>query len=142
MSGRHQGWRSPAYPVLLGIGWVTVGLAVLLLVGGLLIGGAGPLPPSKDAAHAAGFLARIAPWPILLPLGVVLLVVARAATAGRGWPRGLAIAISLVFIGFSLLGVRWAAASGGLVLLGKVVWIAANGYVVAALASGSSANDR
>jgi hypothetical protein len=27
-------------------------------------------------------------------------------------------------------------------LLGKAVWIAANGYVVAALASGSSASDR
>jgi len=125
--------------VLLATGWTTIALAALLVVVGVVVGtgGGGAMVGPTAASLSFMALARIAPWPLLAPLAVVLLVVAGPAVAGRGWARAIAVGIAIAFAGFGLLGAGWAiGGSGGLVLLGKLVWVGANAYVVAALLGG------
>lgn len=118
------------------IGWATIGMATLLVVAGLLIGVGGPITPPGVAPQVAIAIARVAPWPVLVPLAVVLLVVARAAATHGGWARVVAMAIAAIFLLFGLLGAGWPAGGGhGLVVAGKAIWLVANGYVIAALLS-------
>lgn len=131
--------RSPARFRLAGgsvaaVGWLTVVLGAALLLAGWSVDERSGGALAGGAAQVATFLVRIAPWPLLLPFGVVLVLAGNRIRRGRrnGWPRPVAMTIAVAFGLLSLLGIG---ASGDIGLALKVAWIGVNAAIVVLLAT-------
>ncbi|HEX2884768.1 MAG TPA: hypothetical protein VHQ42_09355 [Candidatus Limnocylindria bacterium] len=130
--------RAPAQLRLAGssvawVGWLTVVLGAAFLLVGWALDERAAGDVAGGVAGVATSLVRIAPWPLLLPLGIVQVLAGNRIRDGRrdGWPRPTAMVIAAAFALLSLLGVGASSAIG---LVAKLAWIGANLAIVVLLA--------
>ena len=127
-----------------GIAMIVMGALITLfgllslLVGGILGGAAGNLDFQAPglggfAGAAAGALIVFAL--ILLAIGILDIVAGANVFGGRGWARITGIVLAALLALFSLGGLSSGDGSGTLVSL---VWLAANGFIIWALATSGS----
>lgn len=116
------------------------GLIALLggaLIGGLASGAAGDLTGEEAAifgalggAFAGLFIVFAA---ILLGIGILDIVAGAKVLSGRTWARITGLVVAVILILFALAGLG-SSDSGGVIV--SVIWIAANAFIVFALATG------
>jgi len=109
-----------------------------LLVGGILGGAAGGLDfqaPGLGSFAGAAAGALIVFAVILLAIGILNIVAGANVFGGRGWARITGIVLAVILALFSLGGLGSGDGSGTLFSL---VWLAANGFIIWALATSGS----
>lgn len=115
------------------VGWLTVVLGAAFLLVGWSLDERSAGAAAGGVAQVAAFLVRIAPWPLLLPFGIVLVLAGNRIRQGRrdGWPRPTAMTITAAFGLISLLGIG---ASDAIGVALKLAWIGVNAVIVVLLA--------
>lgn len=123
---------------LIVLGSLTLLVSLILLIGvGLFAGAAGSIPESEIPAGMSGFFGAFAGAIFVIMLivagfGVLQLVSGIQALGGRSWARIAGIVVAAIAGLFALLGL--AGSEGGGVIF-NLILVAANGFVVWALAT-------
>jgi hypothetical protein len=152
----YQGWVQPAAAApqslrpglvtaagitMIAIGAIVVLFGLIFLLAGAIIGGAASQidtqMPGFGAMSGAVTGVVIVLAIILLAVGMLDIVAGAKVFSGRGWARmtGIVLAVILGLLGLGSLG--GGASDGGNVVLG-LVWVAANAFIVFALATAGS----